>query len=423
MNDPNRTRDNTVAPPPLAPPVPGIHPDPDGSEEARRRDVSTQDAGSTFDEGKGRVFPCESCGADLQFHIGAQSLKCPFCGHVREISLADDSVITEQDFHAMLEQLQQWREADKKRKKTDDQDSSDTPDDRSECRELRCGSCGGNIEFVGTLTSTRCPYCNSPVQLESAHKCEEQRIPVDGVMPFLIDHDVAQRNLTEWVNSRWFAPNDFRKQGASGKFNGIYLSYFTYDSMTFTQYRGQRGEYYYVTVGTGKEQRRERRTRWYPASGSFQRFFDDVLVLANTGLRRDFMLSLEPWPLAKVVPFNQQMLAGFLARTYDLDLDHCFNEAKERIDSAIAGEVRQRIGGDTQEVQSIKSRYEAIKFKHLLLPAWLMAYKYRSKPYQIFINAATGEVQGERPYSVWKIMFAVILGLFAAGGIFAASQN
>ena len=41
-------------------------------------------------------------------------------------------------------------------------------------------------------------------------------------------------------------------------------------------------------------------------------FFDDVLVLANTGLRRDFMLALEPWPLRQVVPLNQQMLACYL---------------------------------------------------------------------------------------------------------------
>ena len=41
--------------------------------------------------------------------------------------------------------------------------------------------------------------------------------------------------------------------------------------------------------------------------------FDDVLVLANTGLRRDFMLALEPWPLRQVVPLNQQMLGCYLS--------------------------------------------------------------------------------------------------------------
>ena len=260
------------------------------------------------------------------------------------------------------------------------------------------------------------------MQLEKAHKCEEHRIPVDGVLPFQIDHDHAKQNLTQWVNSRWFAPNQFRKNGAEGKFNGVYLSYFTFDSMTLTAYTGRRGEHYYVTVGTGKNRRTERRTRWYPASGSFQRFFDDVLVLANTGLRRDFMLELEPWPLLKVVPFDQQMLAGLMARTYDIELDDCFVDGKQRIDAAIHAEVRQRIGGDTQVVSSVNSRYDAVTYKHLLLPVWLLAYKYHNKTYQVFINAATGEVQGERPYSIWKILLTILLGVAVAGGIFAATQ-
>ena len=394
--------------------------DPNGPLEIHRKDVRTGEVGRTFDSGEGRIFPCESCGADLEFHIGEQSLVCPFCGHVKAIEKKADGVLTEQDFHAMLEHIRQWRED--ARDRVEDADPSVAAVEATH-RELRCESCGGNVEFYGTLTSTKCPYCAAPVQLENAHKSEEHRIPADGVLPFQIDKEHASQNLKQWVNSRWFAPNRFLKEGAAGNFNGIYLSYFTYDSMTFSAYSGERGEHYYVTVGSGKNRRTERRTRWYPAGGSFQRFFDDVLVLANTGLRRDFMLALEPWPLLKVVPFDQQMLAGLMARTYDIELDECFKEGRQRIDAAILSEVHQRIGGDTQRVHSVNSRYEAITYKHLLLPVWLMAYRYTGKTFQVFINAATGEVQGERPYSAWKIAFAVIMGLLAAGGIFALTQQ
>ena len=135
------------------------------------------------------------------------------------------------------------------------------------------------------------------------------------------------------------------------------------------------------------------------------------------------MLALEPWPLLKVVAFDQQMLAGLMARTYDIELDDCFVDGKQRIDAAIHAEVCQRIGGDTQVVSSVNSRCDAITYKHLLLPVWLLAYKYNNKTFQVFINAATGEVQGERPYSVWKILFAILLAILVAGGIFAATQG
>ncbi len=55
-------------------------------------------------------------------------------------------------------------------------------------------------------------------------------------------------------------------------------------------------------------------------------------------------------------------------------------------------------------------------FKHILLPVWMAAYKYNGKSYRFLVNGQTGEVQGERPYSIWKITFAVLLALILIGG-------
>jgi hypothetical protein len=257
----------------------------------------------------------------------------------------------------------------------------------------------------------------------NAPEVSKNRVAVDGVLPFRITRETAHKNLEEWIRSRWFAPNDFRKSGAAGKFNGMYLPFWTYDTLTATWYTGQRGEHYYVTVGTGKNRRRVRRTSWYPTSGSFQRFFDDVLVPAAAGLSSELLLNLEPWPMKGCRPFNQESLAGYMARTYELELDAGFTDAKSRIDAAIEQDVRQRIGGDEQHIDSLQTRYDAITFKHLLLPTWLMAYRYRDKPYQVAINAATGEVQGERPYSWIKITLTVLAGVLVAAAIYLISQS
>lgn len=398
----------------MSSPTESAAPDPDAAPSAPpdlpvdvlgRSDV----AGQTTDDGKARIFPCEGCGADLEFHIGDQSLKCPYCGYEKQIELSPDAEIREQDFEAMLERLRQMREAGE-------------PEEVEGVSEVRCESCGGTVVFTGTLTSTRCPYCDSPIQRERVHTFT-RRIPVDGVLPFLVDRNQAKQRLREWVDSLWFAPNDFRKQGADGTFNGIYLPYWTFDSLTFNAYTGERGENYTVTVGTGKNRRTETRTRWYPASGQFQRFFDDVLVIASQGLREDHVQELEPWPLRKCLPFTQQVLAGYLARTYDVPLEPGFKLARQRIDAAIEHEVRRRIGGDKQRVHSIKSRYDGITFKHLLLPVWMLAYRYRDQAYQVLINAGTGEVQGERPYSWVKITLTVLAVVVAIGGVALMTQR
>lgn len=355
-------------------------------------------AGRTTDQGQARVFPCESCGADLEFSIGQQQLKCPYCGYQKEIELSPDAEVVEQDYQAALARLEAQHEQGRQ--------------DESGNQELHCESCGGTVMFEGTLTSTSCPWCDAAIQRENIHSATH-RIPVDAVMPFLIEKDRAQLVLKEWINSRWFAPTEFRKRGVDGKFDGFYLPFWTYDSLTFNAYSGERGEDYTVTVGTGKNRRTETRTRWYPASGRFQRFFDDVLICASDGLPESLIDNLEPWPMERLTPFTQQLLAGLFARTYDVKLDTGFDVARERIKVAIESDTRRRIGGDRQRIHSLKTRHDAITFKHLLLPVWMLAYRFHDKTFRVFVNAATGEVQGERPYS-WVKITLLVLAIAAA---------
>lgn len=357
------------------------------------------------EKGKGRQFPCEQCGADLVFHIGVQHLKCEYCGHEQTIATATDDEPVEHDYQKRLEWL-------------DERKREPLPDHY----ELSCKNCGATVVFEGTLTSSHCPYCQTPLQREAAHRSPE-RIAVDGVLPFLVEQSRAQNNLRAWVKSLWFAPNEFLRQGVEGKFQGVYLPFFTFDSLTFTVYSGQRGDHYTVVVGTGKDRRTEIRTRWTPAAGKFQRFFDDTLVLAATGLNRSLMQSLEPWPLGKVRAFHESYLSGFSARTYDVELPACFDEARARIEAALEQQVRSEIGGDTQSIDSMRVSWSAITCKHILLPAWLLSYRYKGHVYQVFINATTGEVQGERPWSWGKILFAVLFAAAVVGGIAIATKS
>ena len=86
-------------------------------------------------------------------------------------------------------------------------------------------------------------------------------------------------------------------------------------------------------------------------------------------------------------------------------------------------EVRQRIGGDTQQVHSQQTNYSAVTYKHILLPVWLLAYRYRNKTYQVMMNAATGEVSGQRPYSWVKITFAALMVAILVVTLWALSNQ
>ncbi len=370
-------------------------------------------AGESIDSGKGRIFPCDRCGADLEFSIGQQSLQCPFCGSLKQIQPPSETPIVERDYLQMLERLQRLREAQ----------AADADEETSVAQHaIRCDSCGADVVFQGTLTSTHCPYCACPLQRDKIHD-SVTRIPVDGILPFLVPQPRAAENLRAWVKSLWWAPNEFLKQGANGKFNGVYLPFFTYDTQTYTQFAGQRGDAYFVTVGEGNNRRTIRQVSWRFVSGDFQQFFDDVLVIAASKQQLDLVQALEPWPLNQIISYTPEVLAGFFSRTYDIALEEGFKEARRRIESELAGKVRQRIGGDEQLVSSQKTNYSAVTYKHLLLPVWLLAYRFHDRTYQVMINAATGEVSGQRPYSWVKITFATVLVTIAIITVWSMTQN
>jgi DNA-directed RNA polymerase subunit RPC12/RpoP len=353
--------------------------------------TSSAEATQKLPEDQARSFPCEGCGSDLKFNIQVQQLKCPHCGFEKEIDLSEKAIIQEQDLNAMLEA----------------QASHKKPSEQTQDTEYNCRTCAGTVLFPNNIISTECPYCGSPVQKNEVHE-SDNRIPTDAVLPFLIARADAQKNLKDWVKGRWFAPGDFKERGVKGKFNGLYMPHWTFDALTFTEYRGERGENYTVKDNNGNT---NTRTRWYPASGRFQRFFDDVLVCAVRDAKRKLMEKLEPWHLDKVASFNQESLAGYTAMTYEVGLQEGFQIGKERMDDALRQEIKRRIGGDKQRIDHLKTRYDTLTYKNLMLPVWMLAYRYKDKSYQVVVNASTGEVQGERPWSWWKIFGVVLLGL------------
>ncbi len=376
--------------------------------------VVTQRPGRTDEAGQrpdldplrdARHFPCPQCGADLEYWIGRDALRCVHCGYDRDIELDPEKKIEEQDYEETLHRLAELRKAEERRAGGGDANAGLE-------QTVECQNCSAEVMFTGTLTATECAWCGTPLQRDGVHQTEE-RIPVDAVLPFAVDRETASRALRRWLKKRWFLPTAFKRRGLRERFEGVFLPFWTFDSLTFTRYRGQRGTHHRVTSGSGKNRKTTTETRWRRVSGSFQLFLDDVLVLAARRLDGDLVRSLEPWPLDRTVPFRGEYLAGFFARTYDTELHAGFADARHLMEARLDREARRDIGGDAQRVDDLDVRYDAVTYKHLLLPLWLMSYQYGDNTYQLAVNAQTGQVLGERPWSVWKIGFAVVAALIA----------
>ena len=126
---------------------------------------------------------------------------------------------------------------------------------------------------------------------------------------------------------------------------------------------------------------------------------------------------LEPWNLGKMEAFQPGMLTGIQAQRYQIDLPAGFAAAQTKMAHKIDRAIRKDIGGNKQRIYSKNTSYLNVTFKHVLLPIYIAAYRYNNKTYQLLVNAATGEVQGQRPWSVWKITVAAIAAAIVIGVI------
>ena len=348
-------------------------------------------------------FPCEKCGARMDFSPTSQQVTCPYCQHQMAIPQSGDE-IEELDFHAYVS-------------KTLEQE------DTVEATTVTCATCHAETTLDEQVTAADCPFCGSAIVTDPGQR---RVIRPRSLLPFKVEDKQAMDLFRKWVGGLWFAPTKVKRYARAHKarLNGVYVPYWTYDANTISHYTGQRGDDYYVTESyttteNGKSVRKTRqvkKTRWRSVSGNVFRSFDDVLVLASRSLPEKYTQKLEPWDLGSLVPYDRNYLAGFRAEAYQVNLEEGFSEAKGIMEPAIRREVARDIGGDHQRISSLDTQYNNPTFKHILLPVWISAYSFKDKTYRFLVNARTGEVQGERPYSAIKITLAVL----AAAALIAA---
>jgi DNA-directed RNA polymerase subunit RPC12/RpoP len=343
-------------------------------------------------------FPCEACGGDMRFDPGADALVCDHCGNRETLRPDRPDAIREIDIRAGL-------------------DASRRDVEKEETEVLDCSNCGAQVEFDPALHAAECPFCATPVVRDTG---VNRHIKPAALLPFALDEPTAHARMNDWLGSLWFAPNGLARYARKGqKMNGVYMPFWTYDAQTDTEYAGMRGDTYFVRQTVMRDGKpttvQVPKIRWTPRRGRVRRFFDDVLVLASPSLPRSHTDALEPWDMSALAPYAPHYIAGFRAEAYRISLEDGLREARAKMDAVIRRDVRMDIGGDQQRITSMETKLSNVTFKHVLLPVWVAAYKYRGRSFRFVVNGQTGRVQGERPWSAWKIAFAVLAALIVLG--------
>ena len=338
-------------------------------------------------------YPCPSCGATLVYNPSLGQMECEFCKTQKAIN---SSVASKHTYTHSIDS------------------NKELPD-----KELSCKKCGASFTKPSYSIASLCPYCKTPVLTKP-----NNAIAIDGVIPFAITHKEAQKLFKKWVGSLWFAPTAFTKYlDGDNKLDGIYLPHWSFDTHTTTSYTGERGDAYYVSVDkvvtdqNGNRrviQVQERRIRWTPVSGVVYASFSDITTPSSKHTDRAVIDGLSSWSHQGLKGFSSEFLSGFDAQEYTISIDSGFEDIKQKIAPHIRQKILIDIGGDAQQIHSTNTKYSDTKYQNNLYPVWSASFEWNKKRYDYAINAQSGKVSGERPYSIVKITLA-IAGVIAVG--------
>jgi hypothetical protein len=335
---------------------------------------------------------------------------CPFCGTESPYQIdRETGKIVENDLAAALRDL---------------------PDERrgwqAERRSVQCQSCRAVMVYEPDRVGQNCEFCGSPALVGY----EEIKSPIrpQGVLPFKVDRSRVRDDIRGWWRRQWFAPGRLAAASLVDRVHSMYIPYWTFDAQAHCPWDAEAGYYYYVNV-EGRDSkgnrvvRQERRTRWEAASGVVDHFFDDEPVPGTQGLPIALLRQVEPFPTVDLVPYDTAFLSGHVVEHYKVVLIDAAQASQQQMYRALEQLCARQVPGDTYRNLQIHPVFSGQTFKHILVPIWLLTYMFGRKAYQVLVNGYTGKMAGNRPWSVWKILFAIAIALIVAAMVIAIAQE
>ncbi|MBQ8877141.1 MAG: hypothetical protein IJ029_00285 [Lachnospiraceae bacterium] len=337
---------------------------------------------------------CPQCGGVMDYDPATGGLKCPYCDYEQEIKKEEEAPASAQEL--------------------DFSEAENTANCNwgVEKKTVLCKACGAESVYDALEISAVCPFCGSNQVMEAA---DQKTMAPGGVIPFKVTDRKAAELFKNWIKKKWFCPKLAKESAKAKSFKGVYLPYWTFDTVTASQYTGQYGKERRVKRGD----QTETVVDWYNTRGSYQAGIDDELVCATTNQNQSMLVGLEPYDTADNKSYKPEYVAGFAAERYAIGVKEGWEIAKNsiqrRLYSSIAQKVRQENHADRVRNLQIQTTYRDITYKYLLLPVWISSYKYKDKVYQFMVNGQTGKVSGKTPISIPKVILTIVAALVALG--------
>jgi hypothetical protein len=221
-------------------------------------------------------------------------------------------------------------------------------------------------------------------------------------VPFRLNRNQAEAQMREHLGRGFWRPGDLAQAARVTKLNPVYVPYWVFQATTHT----------FWTADTNRTPAGARGD-WYPLSGEHRGSHAGLLVGASGALTPGETSALCPYDLSEAVPPEQVELQNTTVEQFGVQRKYARPLARRGLESREAQEVDARYVPGRSRNLRVNTRIEGLSSEPMLLPVWMMAYRYKDRVFRFLVNGQTGRATGQKPTSVKKIAAAVAIGIGA----------
>jgi DNA-directed RNA polymerase subunit RPC12/RpoP len=263
-------------------------------------------------------------------------------------------------------------------------------------RNFVCKGCGASMSYDASAGTLRCPFCGS-TELEKQPDAKE--IAPDWVVQFAVARETAVADMRRWLGGSIWRPGDLSEQAAVVAMTPVYVPFWVFEARTHTYWTADTS---HPPVAT--------RSGWYPVSGNHEGEHQGLLVGASGVLTAAETTAICPFDLSTAVTPDKVDLNNAIFERFTVPRKYARPLANQGFEAIEAQECQKYVPGRCRNLH-VNVQLTDMTSQPVLLPVWIMAYRYQERVFRFLVNGQSGTATGQAPVSWRRVGVAIAIAV------------